>query len=101
MVPHPFVTRNNLVTALVACAGGNVRSRARRFLLGLSADELQFLAEFLGSCILESSDDSNRAAQMVQLYQARFARETCRRSDHEHKMILLREYLDRTGAIAG
>ena len=54
MVPHASVARNTLVTALTACAGDAVRSRAWEFLSALSSDELQFLAEFVGSCILES-----------------------------------------------
>ena len=46
--------RNSLVAALVACADQPLKAKARRFLAGLSSDELQFIAEFLGSSILES-----------------------------------------------
>jgi hypothetical protein len=59
----------------------------RRFLLGLSTDELQFIAGFLGSCILERS--------IAQCY----AQAGCYRAlsllgcqDLDHKMILVREY---------
>jgi hypothetical protein len=74
-----------------------LRTRARRFLCGLSADELQFIAEFLGACILESSGDFTRAAAAVQAHGARMARASLRRADHEHKMILVREFLWRSG----
>jgi hypothetical protein len=97
MVRHRFVTRNPLITALLACADEPLRARSRRFLQGLSFDELQFLAGFLGACILESSEDIVRAAHGVHLYESRMARASLRRSDHEHKMILLREFLSRSG----
>jgi hypothetical protein len=97
MVGHPLATRNTLVTALAACSDGGLKARARRFLMGLSGDELQFIAEFLGACIVESSHDLSRAAQTVEVHQWRMARASLRRSDHEHKMILLREFLFRTG----
>ena len=40
--------RNALVTALTSCADRPTKNKARRFLSGLSFDELQFIAEFLG-----------------------------------------------------
>lgn len=97
MVGHRLVTRNTLITALVSCAEPEGQSRARRFLTGLSADELEFIAEFLGSCILESSEDLSRATDCVQAHQGRMARASLRRTDHEIKMILLREYLQFRG----
>jgi hypothetical protein len=93
MVHHRLVTRNTLVAALVACSDDTVKTRARRFLLGLSCDELQFIAEFLGSCILESSEDIARAADAVHSHQARMAR-------HEDKIPILREFLGRCGRLA-
>ena len=76
--------RNSLVAALVACADQSMRRRARRFLAGLSSDELQFIAGFLGSYILESQsrcgpDHAVRARKLS--------------ADQELKMILLFEYL--------
>jgi len=84
----------------------------RRFLQGLATDELQYIAEFLGSCILESGDRCR--CNRTQLAEAitQFARSrhnapdpaTCRCAagslqdqDQEHKMILLLEYLCRSG----
>jgi hypothetical protein len=94
--------RNSLVAALVACADEPLRSRARRFLAGLSSDELQFIAEFLGSCILESQ--ARRALNRAELAEriARFERGRAdgarmRATDQELKMILLLEYLSRSG----
>ncbi len=76
--------RNSLVAALVACAEQPKKSKARRFLAGLSSDELQFIAGFLGSWILESQGPcaSDRSAGAGKLS-----------ADQELKMILLLEYL--------
>lgn len=59
-------SRNTMILALLACTEVSVRTRARRFLSGLSADELQFLAEFMGACILESAGDTVSALAAVQ-----------------------------------
>ena len=90
--------RETLVTALVSCANSSLKSRSRRFLAGLSRDELQFIAEFLGCCVLESARRSvcSRAqlAEAVSDFQSarRGLRGRCS-EDQEHKMILLLEYL--------
>ena len=94
--------RNSLVAALVACADRPLKSEARRFLTGLSADELQFIAEFLGSCILESPARCARnraelAERIARFQQARADRARMRSTDQELKMILLLEYLCRSG----
>lgn len=78
--------RRELVAALADCADHPYRPVARRFLCGLSADEMQFIAEFLGASILE-------------------LQETCRlegpgvrgASDRNHKLLVLSEFLRRTG----
>jgi hypothetical protein len=95
--------RNSLVAALVACADQPLKSEARRFLAGLSSDELQFIAEFLGSCVLESQGRGacNRAelAQRIARFQrARADRARHCSTDQTHKMILLLEYLCRSGS---
>ena len=94
--------RNSLLAALVACADQPLKSEARRFLDGLSSDELQFIAEFLGSCVLESQARCarNRAelAERIARFQPTEAdRARMCASDQEHKMILLLEYLCRSG----
>ena len=95
--------RSALVAALVSCADSPYRSKARRFVQGLSADELQFIAGFLGACVLDSSGKScaSRAqwAERIAHYQKACAGcPECRSADQEHKMILLLEYLCRSGA---
>jgi hypothetical protein len=94
--------RNSLVAALVACADEALRSRARRFLAGLSSDELQFIAGFLGSYILESQahcahNRADLAERLARFQQAQADLARNRASDRELKMILLREYLCRSG----
>ena len=84
--------RRTLVAALVSCAGEEARARLRRFLAGLSADELEFLAGFQGARILE------RGATPFGLPLG-----TCGpadfgcAADRDHKLIVLREYLARCG----
>jgi hypothetical protein len=94
--------RNSLVAALVACADRPLKSEARRFLAGLSSDELQFIAEFLGSCVLESHAVGARTraelADRIARYQQSRTRPARRRSsDQDRKMIVLLEYLCRAG----
>ena len=95
--------QRTLVAALVSCVDGSLRGKARRFLVGLSSDELEFIAEFLGACILESSATCRRrsraelSARIAEFQHARFTRGRLQPEDQEHKMILLLEYLCRTG----
>jgi hypothetical protein len=81
--------RSALVTALLACSDSSLKTKARRFLQGLSSDELQFIAEYLGACILESTGPRQGSAG--------YCPET---PDRDHKMILLVEYLRRSGLAA-
>ena len=87
--------RTSLVAALAACASCRMQSRTRRFLAGLSADELQFLAEFQGCSVLESGALSERIDRFQRL---RVRRSQLGSADQEQKMILLLEYLRRAGA---
>jgi len=92
--------RSSLVTALISCVDQARKSRARRFLRGLSSDELQFIAGFLGCCILESAHDDRQsraqlAGRIAEYEEARGAHSSW---DREHKMILLLEYLGRSSA---
>ena len=99
--------RSCLVAALVSSVDGSFRNKARRFLAGLSCDELQFIAEYLGACILDSSDDCLRprvelAGRIARFQKARVSPwnrgpALVRSEDLEHKMILLLEYLCRSG----
>ena len=94
--------RNSLVAALVSCADQPLKQNTRRFLAGLSADELQFIAEFLGSCVLESemhwAGNRGEIAERIALFQKMRADRAQRCStDQAHKMILLLEYLCSAG----
>jgi len=93
--------RNALVAALASYTGSRQRSQSLRFLQGLSGDELQYIAEFLGSCILESTEGlpTNRARlaeQVVYYGRSRHCRPAAL-DDQDHKTILLLEFLYRGG----
>ena len=97
--------RRALVAALVSCADGTHKVKARRFVQGLSSDELQFIAGFLGACVLDSSGRSctcraQWAERIAQYQQARADRTLDRSADRDHKMILLLEYLCSSGGSA-
>ncbi len=88
--------RQDLVTALVACADAPFRASARRFVSGLSANELRFIADYLGACILESFGcrcSRHELAQRIAEFQS--IRQPM--GDCDHQSILLMEFLCRTG----
>jgi len=89
--------RQDLVAALVACTDGACRAKARRFVNGLSSDELRFIAEYLGACILESSAHCRCSRADLARRIADYQRSSRPMPDQDHKMILLLEYLCRTG----
>lgn len=93
--------RVSLVKAISTVALTERRRPARRFLQGLSTDELRYIASYLGACLLESALHS-RATSRHQIAWDILQYECCRRGfplalqgdeDAEHKMILLLEYL--------
>ena len=91
--------RSVLVTALASCTEGPFKSQARRFLGGLSRDELQFIAEFLGASILDSvqrgpASRPELADRITEFQRGRSAAST---PDLDHKTILLLEFLCRRG----
>ena len=95
--------RSVLVAALSSCADNRLRPQARRFLGGLSADELQFIAEFLGASVLESEfagqvaggSRCELAERVGEFHRTRFGALPSR--DQDHKTILLLEFLCRSG----
>jgi len=92
--------RTALISAITVCAERRFQKKARKFLQGLSRDELQYIAEFLGACVLESLGRSalsrrELADGIAQFEHIRRAPADCP-SDQEHKMILLLEYLCRS-----
>ncbi|MGH9719224.1 MAG: hypothetical protein ACRD8O_03360 [Bryobacteraceae bacterium] len=89
--------RATLVNALCGIVCESRKRRTRQFLLGLSADELQYIAEFLGSCILEEQHpgqwNRTRLASAIQRFEeSRGAGSRGR----EHRMIVLLEYFRRS-----
>jgi hypothetical protein len=100
MLPYAngvLAARSTLVAGLLSCADEPFRARIHDFLAGLSSDELQFIAEFIGASILESDkrcpcSREQMAHRITAFRQARCAGSAgC--SDEEHKMILLLEFL--------
>ena len=94
--------RPTLVAALSACVDKPLQSKTRHFLAGLSCDELQFIAEYVGSCILESAgfcscSRQQLATQIAVFQQGRQDTAVTCSADQEHKMILLLEFLCRSG----
>jgi hypothetical protein len=89
--------RTALVSALAVCCERRLRTQVRRFLMGLSADELQFIAGFLGACILESGGGIRCSSSHLASYRERTERSGGLTEDQNHKMILVREFLYRGG----
>jgi hypothetical protein len=89
--------RHGLLAALVSCADSSHKVDARRFVQGLSSDELQFIAGFLGACIVDSPEPCTCRAQWAE----RIGRyQKAGNADLDHKMILLLEFLCRTASPA-
>jgi hypothetical protein len=88
--------KTTLVKALCSVVPCEQKRKARQFLLGLATDELQYIAEFFGSCVIESEKPYGwTRTQLGQTIQ-RF--DHCQKhtvSDRQHKMILLLEFLYR------
>ena len=91
--------QSDFLAALVSCAEGPLQSTVRRFLVGLSSDELQFLANFMGASILEGvQEPCSRALLADRVAEMQRCRQTAGpASDQDHKMILLIEFLCRSG----
>lgn len=84
-------TRTELVIALASCVAGRRRTRARRFLEGLSTGELQYIAEFLGARIIEESSPAWPGHCELAAGIALF--DSFRRRPNEHRMLVLLEYI--------
>ena len=94
--------RSTLVAALASCVDQPMQPKARHFLRGLSCDELEFIADYVGSCILESTrrcgcSRAQLAGRIAGFQRARQGSSPLPGSDQEHKMILLLEFLCRSG----
>src|SRR4030088_2212396 len=88
--------KNILVRSLCSMVPREQSRKARQFLVGLSTDELQYIAEFFGACVVESEKPYQWTRAQLSLNIQRFDR--CQKSsaaDRQHKMILLLEFLCR------
>ena len=94
---QPRNDRASLVTALVTVTETARRRTTRRFLEGLSSDELLYIVDYFGARILDPNlapgESRYLAAQQVLRYQR-----CCRKQEpmRSHKMILLLEFLRHT-----
>ena len=85
--------RTTLISAISARSEDALQRKARRFLQGLSTDELQYIADFLGACALESAWSGSEMSSSIAQFGRVRAATSAALSDQEHKMILLMEYL--------
>jgi hypothetical protein len=93
--------RNTLLCALEFWADPSQRHKTHQFLTGLSCDELEYIADFLGATVLEpmiGGASRQQQAELVAFYQR--ARGCCTQAseDYDRKAILLLEYLCCGGA---
>ena len=105
----PAAKKSALVSALIASLENSQKRPTRRFLQGLATNELQYIAEFLGACILENGGtcrgSRGELAEAIKQFERHrhgasadavsSSREPLQ--NQEHKMILLLEYLCRSG----
>ena len=91
-----------LVSALSSMTVLGRRDSARRFLEGLSTDELHYIADYFGAQLLDpslgiSALDRNQLARQIELYQSGRGVDSSGclsdEADVAHKMILLLEFL--------
>ena len=89
-----------MIAAITVCAEPRFQRKARKFLLGLSTDELQYIAEFLGACMIESLGQSavsrGEMAEGIAYFEQIRRAPAGYQADREHKMIVLLEYLFRS-----
>ena len=99
--------QSNLVDAISSMFTAGREQAARRFLEGLSTDELRYIAAYLGTRVVDPglpppSQDRNQIAQSIERYEdAKKGPEPktadrdscCSRAQVAHQMIVLLEYL--------
>jgi hypothetical protein len=83
--------------ALLTCVDGHYRTAARRFLSGLSVDELAYIADFMATCMLERHAWPRCTREQVSAWIGEFSRLRPGGSDQDDKPLLLFEFLSRCG----
>jgi hypothetical protein len=95
------VSRSALENALFSYAPRAQEGAIKNFLGGLSVDELLYLAEFLGSCILIASaaktDIWDVIVHRAHACQRRVRLTARQREDTDHKLLLVSEFAARCG----
>jgi hypothetical protein len=83
--------------ALLTCIDGPHQQTARRFLSGLSSDEIEYIADFVGTCVLECrlwlGCDRNQVAMWIRDFALTHRTEP----NEDDKALLLFEFLSRCG----
>ncbi len=89
-------SRSSMVGALLRTASPFNRSFVSDFLQGLSRDELECLAEFQGSCVLEEefSVACNPYRLMADFFDPSVSERWRNPDDRAHKMFIVLGYLD-------
>jgi len=86
--------KSSLQEALLFAVDPRLRTKARRFLAGLSLDELESIASFSGACVLEGRAIQTCTRERLAEWVRQFGLET-RKGDG--LMLLLFEYFCRYG----
>jgi hypothetical protein len=84
----------SLQSALLSYVESPRRTSARRFLDGLSLDELEYIASFLGACVLECHETCRCTREQLLEWVRQFA--AARRGPDEYKALLLYEFFCRS-----
>ena len=94
-------SRPALQNALLQYAQRDRHNAARAFLDALSVDELLFLAELLGACILHTStretDTWSVVRERVDFYRQATYISQRQREDADHKMMVIAEFAGHCG----
>ncbi len=99
--------QSNLVDAISSMSTAGREQAARRFLEGLSTDELRYIAAYLGTRVVDPglpppSQDRNQIAQSIERYEGAKkgpkpkpagSDTCCNGSNVAHRMMVLLEYL--------
>lgn len=88
-------TRSSLVGALLRTAFSSHRQTAVTFLRGLSCSELECLAEFEGSCAIESQEvvALNAYRLLEDFFEPSVSERWCNSEDRAHKTFLVLAWL--------
>ena len=88
-------SRSSLLVALLRNSAPANRESLFQFLQGLSRDELQCIAEFQGSCILESSLATVSPYRVIEdFFDPQISDRWCNAGERAHKIFVVISWLD-------